>query len=208
MMRALGPESRLVEGLGNFTDAVVVNVLFVLTCLPVLTAGASLAAAHGTLLEVAREEGSRPAATYFRYLLRSWKTASGFWLLMLLVFSLLIWEYQIIGGMGGGAVGFAAQALVVTGLLLVSMIGVWAFPLASQGHAFKDMVRFALQISIRRLPVTIVVLALHLLPVIAILSWPHMLGMISFAMLVIGFAFIIYVTDLIIVRWLPRAPQR
>ena len=70
------PNSRTWQALGLAADVVVVNALTIVCSLPVVTAGAALSAAHGTLLEMVREEGAKPARTYFSYFTRTWRTAT------------------------------------------------------------------------------------------------------------------------------------
>ena len=97
------PNSRTWQALGLAADVVVVNALTIVCSLPVVTAGAALSAAHGTLLEMVREEGAKPARTYFSYFTRTWRTATFGWLLLLAVGSVLGWEDWALGRMDGGA---------------------------------------------------------------------------------------------------------
>ncbi len=207
MMRAFEPDSRFMAGLTSFAEAVVVNVLFVLTSLPIVTIGAALSAAHGTLLEATREEGSRPAATYLRYFRQTWKPASAAWLVLLPVFGLLLLEYRVIGVMDGGAAGVVAQAMVLTGIILVALVALWVFPVISQGHGFRASLRLAARLSVKRLPLSVAGFAVHLLPILVLVFWPQAFGGLIYAMLTIGFAFVIYSTDLILARWIPTNPQ-
>ena len=194
------PRTGLLDGLATFTDAVIVNLLLVVTSLPVVTFGAAWTAAPGTLLEVAREEGARPAATFLRHFTRHWKGATVAWVGVVALGVLLVWEYRVIGAMGGGWASLMVQALTVTGMLVVALWSVWAFPLLAEGHGLRRVFGLAGRLAIARLPRTALCLLLSAAPVAGLLLRPQWLVILVFVMVVVGFALVAYLQDLLLDR--------
>ena len=65
-MRIFDANSPLMEGLSKISDLVVLNLLVLLCCIPVITAGAALTGMHYVLLKMARNEEGYIARSYFK----------------------------------------------------------------------------------------------------------------------------------------------
>lgn len=201
----MDPNSRTWQAFGLATDVVIINALTIVCSLPVVTAGAALSAAHGTLLEMVREEGSKPVRTYFSYVARTWKTASTGWLLVLAVAALLAWEYWALGRMDGG-LAFVAQAGVLAGAIVVALWVVWFFPLASRGEGFRRTAKLAALLGIGKLPRTLLGLVWLAIPVVLIILNPGGWVLWLAAMAIIGVALMLYMVDLALVGTLDALP--
>lgn len=132
----MNPDSKVMQALALAADVVLVNVLLILTSLPVVTAGAALAASHATLLELINDEGSGVVRTYLRHFRASWKAATLGWFIVLVAGLLLAWEFWALGRMDGWG-ALAAQTGVIVGVLLLAIWAVWFFPLAGKALPFR-----------------------------------------------------------------------
>ena len=195
------------QALGLMADVVIVNLLIMVCSLPVVTAGAAIAAGHGTLLEMVREEGSRTVATFFRHFRSSWRTATVGWLLLLAVGAVLVWEYWALGRWDGGA-AFAAQAAVVAGLILVGLWAAWFFPLASRGERFWPTAKLSALLGVGKLPRSIAAMVIMALPAILLLLNPTGWALWLAVMVILGLALVIYLVDLVVVGVLDRLDGR
>ena len=201
------PNSRTWLALGLAADVVVVNALTIVCSLPVVTAGAALSAAHGTLLEMVREEGAKPARTYFSYFTRTWRTATFGWLLLLAVGSVLGWEYWALGRMDGGA-ALVAQAGVLAGAILVTLWAVWFFPLASRGEGFARTAKLAALLALGKLPRSLLASVWLLIPAVLIILNPGGWVLWLAVMAIIGVALMLYLVDLVVVETIDSLPPR
>ena len=160
MGNLFNPEAPLMQGLGKIADMMLLNVLTVLLSLPVVTAGAAIAALYDATWRILQDEGSVYGA-YFRAFKSNFKQATVLWLLTLasgalLLFCLLFYLNN------------SMQVLVVLAsliLLLWSITEDWIFPLQSR---FENPVRITLKnaiyCAIGYLPRSLVMAALNLLP--------------------------------------------
>lgn len=204
MARQLSPDSKLSQALRQFADAVVVNVLFVLCSLPVVTIGASFAAAHTVMLDAVREQGSKPARTFFRAFAASWRPATLAWLICAGVGAVLVWEYSVLGAWNTSPGVVVAQAFVITGLMCVGIWAVWVFPLIAYGHRFREAIMRALWLGIGLLPRSLLCLAIYSLPWLGMALLPHPWQLLAPLMAVVGFALQIFLIDVVVVQALRR----
>ena len=131
-MRGLAdPDSKIFSLLNKFTMLIELNILVLLCCLPVFTAGAALCSMHSVLLKIYRNEEKRVIPDFFQAMKSNLKNGTILWLLFLLFLGLLalLWAaaaYYIPEG----------TVYVLCGLLLAAVVGIlylnWALILQSR----------------------------------------------------------------------------
>ena len=89
-------ESRIFHILCTLTDLVVLNLLYVLCCIPVVTIGAATTALYGTVLALLHDEGHL-YTLFVRIFLKRFKQTTVFWLLWLTVVAVAAADLIIVG---------------------------------------------------------------------------------------------------------------
>lgn len=89
-MKELNLNSKFIQSLNALTDLLLLNLLWMLTSMPIVTAGASTAAVYGVLDRLDRRECDGVVRCYFRCWLGVWKQAGLFGLIQLLFTGLLL----------------------------------------------------------------------------------------------------------------------
>ena len=79
-MHFLSPDSPFMRGLSNLIDAIWINILMLVTSIPVITVGAALAAGHAASRRSILGEG-RVTSNYFRAFANNFPKATLMWLL-------------------------------------------------------------------------------------------------------------------------------
>lgn len=95
-------DSRFSRVLSRLTELVLLNFVFILTCLPILTIGASVTALYSITLKMARNEEGYIIQGYFKDFAKNFKQATAFWLIELLLYFQLRVLY-IAAAVNGGA---------------------------------------------------------------------------------------------------------
>lgn len=90
-------DSAFMRGLGWITDVIWVNLLLIVTCLPVVTVGAALTAAHDTLRRL-RDGGGHVTRTYFRAFRSNFGKASLLWLVYGPTLALIAYLWLVVVG--------------------------------------------------------------------------------------------------------------
>ncbi len=181
------PDSKFMQVIGRITDLILLNILFVITCLPVFTIGASLAALYTLCFQLMREEYSGIIKPYFRAFKRNFRQATVIWLLLMIA--------------AVPAVYYVSQTLLLEGILRYSsaffviitlvclMAGSYVFPWISQfENTASQAIKNALILSVSQLPRTVLILLINLMPAIVFFINFQLFVQISFLWIALYFA--------------------
>ena len=103
-MRIFNADSPLMEGLSKITDLVILNLVVLVCCLPVITAGAALTGMHYVLLKMVRNEEGYIVRSYFKSFKQNFLQATGMWMIFLAVGILFLLDLRLSGGAAGTAI--------------------------------------------------------------------------------------------------------
>lgn len=191
------PEGPTVSILDRFSDLVILNILCILSCIPIVTAGLGISAACSCSLKICRGQGIRVFQDFWIAWKRDWKQVTPVWIVVLLLWILFGIEYQITAGMSGSMQRGCRGILTVAALALLS-VSVYLFPYLSVFISTgKKAVKDAAMLSIANLPQTILMLCVVFVPVITLLLFPDILGAMLLFLLIIGIEGIIMINCMI-----------
>ena len=194
MKNLLNLESPLMQMLTRIGDMILLNVLFLICSLPVITFGASLAALHKMLQEIVYDVDSSTVKGFFRAFRANFKQATVVWLFMLLIFVSLFCDYLLIITYFSGteAVKWMLILLAVLAVLVICVIS-WLFPLLVRyENKLRQLLNNAIILSIIKLPRTIGLVALTLMPLIILSLSLNVFIQTLIFWVFIGFSFITY----------------
>lgn len=159
------PDSRLMQILGRITDLILLNLLYLLCCLPIVTIGAATSALYTMCFRLMREEYSGIAASYFRALKDNFRQATAIWLLLLAAAVPACCYLGLLFPLEGLLKYSSFLFLLI--LVLCLMTASYVFPWISQfENTTAQALKNALLLSISRLPRTFAILAIQLVPVL------------------------------------------
>ena len=123
--------SPLIRFLNRIADLLILNLLTLLLCLPVITAGAALTAMHYVLLKLVRDEEGYIVQSYFRSFKRNFLQATALWLIFGALWALMISTLSMIIQGSAGFPIWLPSAILVTALLLWTVM-IYTFALLSR----------------------------------------------------------------------------
>ena len=143
----------VMRAMSDLCTLVILNLLTMLFCVPVVTAGASLAAMHYILMQMPKQEVGHVAPEFLKQFRASLKSATVPWLLLLAACGLLYADYLVFTGKG------MPRALAVpayVGFALAAMLFVWMFPLLARfDNTVSGTYRNSLILTVSSLPRTL-----------------------------------------------------
>ena len=181
------PDSKFMEIFGRITDLVLLNLLFLITCLPVFTIGAAITALYTMCFRLMREEYSGIVRSYFRSFKDNFKQATLIWLLLLVLVVPALYYFILLFRLDGilRYSAFVFVLIAVVGLMTASYV----FPWISQfENTTVQSLKNALILSISRLPRTAAILAINLMPLIVWFINPELFIQVSFLWVALYFA--------------------
>ena len=160
-------DSKFMQAMSRIADLIILNVLFLVTCLPVFTMGAASAALYSVAFRIGTDREAGIVRCYFRAFRDNFKQGTALFLILFLPAVLLL-AGLFLSQVLGGAMRYLVF-LYVPLLLVLAFVYSYTFPLISQfGNTVKITLKNALLLSIGYLPRTLVVVILNLLPLVVL----------------------------------------
>lgn len=201
MERFFNMDNKFFVFMGRVADLILLNLLCVVCCIPIITAGASITAMFYVTLKMVRNEESYIFRSFFKSFKDNFKQSLIINLIMLLVAALLYFDMVIVGGMEGTIKQVLFVAFMAI-LLLYAMLFMYIYPvLAKFYNSIKNTFINAFLMSLRHLPYTFLMIVITVLP-IGIFWIPSAMVQSTLLMLFVlfGFAAIAYANSHFLVK--------
>ena len=158
-------ESPFMQGLNKLADLIILNLLALVCCLPVITAGASITALHYMCLKIVRDEETYVIKGFFKSFKQNFRQATIIWIIELLIALLLLLDVRILMNSGIQFPTWLPIALLaVAGI--VFMLGLHVFPLLAKfDNTVFVTIKNSVLVGILTFPKTILMTLICLLPV-------------------------------------------
>ena len=192
-------ENAFMRGLARLCDLVLLNVLFILCSIPLITIGASATALYTVILKLVRHEETYIVKGFLIAFKENFKKATIAWLLLLLVgfVVFLNWVLPIEMTLLGPVV-LSISMIIGTALILV---GMYIFPLmARYEDTLKGTFKNALFLAVAKLPFTLILLVLHVGPIFIIALNAEIFMQVLIFYAIIGFSTITWLSSKILRR--------
>lgn len=164
MDRLFNMDNKFFTVMGRVADLIMLNVVFLICCLPIVTIGASLTALHYVTLKMTRNEESYIIRSFFKSFKQNFKQATVINLIMLAVAAILYMDLRIVGNIGGTMSQVLYIVFFAFGILYM-MVFLYIYPvLAKFYNSIKNTFRNAFLMAIRHLPYTVLMAVITLLP--------------------------------------------
>lgn len=155
MSKLFRMDSPLMRFLTKIADLMVLNILFCVTSIPLITIGASWTALYSVTLKMVRDEEGSVSRSYFRSFRQNFRQATLLWLGVLVVLALLVLDIRVLNGMAGGTAPGLLQVSVEILALLGIMVLQYLFPsLARFEASLADTLKNACMMALAHLPKT------------------------------------------------------
>ncbi|MCI9066338.1 MAG: DUF624 domain-containing protein [Lachnospiraceae bacterium] len=159
-------DSPVMRVLNRVGDLLILNVLMIVCCIPVITAGAAFTAMHYVLLKIVRGEEGYLIRGFFKSFRSNFRQATLIWLLMLLVVAVYVGDIWIFNYSG---LVFPKPLIIAVAAVafVLLMIAVYVFPLQARfENSVKNTLKNAMLLAFANLPRTILMMACYILPLV------------------------------------------
>ena len=192
MRNLLDQDGPVMRALSDLSTLVFLNILTLLFCIPVVTAGASLAAMHYLIIEMIEERGSGLVREFMRRFKENLKNATPIWLILLAAALFLYADYRIIDS---GMAGLPKWTLIpiYAGAFVAAAIYVYVIPLTARFvYSTSAAFRNAAILAAAYLPRTILMAAVTVVIPYILLNVTRLLPL----FFILGFSFPAYLCAL------------
>ena len=201
MDRIFNMDNKFFTFMGRLADLVILNLLCIVCCIPIVTAGASITAMYYVTLKMVRNEEAYIIRGFFHSFKQNLKQSLIIHLIMLFAGIMLAADIYIVNQIGGGAYKVLLYVFMVMAFLYL-MLFLYIYPVLSKFYnSIKNTFVNAFLMSLRHLPYTFLMLVISALPV-AMLFIPsaRMQSMMIMLFFLMGFEVLAYAKSYFFVK--------
>ena len=191
------PDSKFMQAMARVYDLVILNLLFLLSCVPLITIGTASAALYTVCFRIGTDREQGIFRSYFQAFRENFRQGTILWLIAVVFFCAGIVNVFLFYSMEGPLhyLFLLMTALVVLELLIYS----YAFPLISQFHN-KNLptLKNALFLSLGYLPRSLVIAVVNVFPLALALVDPYLFLQTGFLWAFLYFSAAAYINALLL----------
>lgn len=168
-MKLFNPDSPLMSFLTRIADLIILNLLWLVCCVPVVTIGASTTAMYHVVRHL--QEGGVTSVTrdFFHSFKSDFKQATLVYLVLLIPTIAVVMNAGILSSQNSDIIPVYVRAIWMVSVLILTFVVSYAYPvMAYFDNTVRKTLRTAAVLAIAKLPRTILISALNLLPVIGL----------------------------------------
>jgi len=193
--------------IGKLADVILLNILWFICCIPIVTIGPSTTALYYVTLKLASDEEGYICRSFFRAFKTNFKQGTIIWLIMLAIGIIFYVDYSFyLKQVDLPTTVQNILYMVFFGMILIYfMVLTYVFPILSRfDNTIKNTLKNTLLISIRHLPWTILILVITFGLIFLSLTYVPVL-------LLLGFGLVAFINSYIFVHifknYMPSEPE-
>lgn len=184
----LNPENPVMEFLRKLSDIVILNAIFILSCIPILTIGAAVTSLYTVTFQIAKLEDPHIWQAFWSAFRRNFRQSTLIWVICFAVIALLCLDFLFLQAQSSPFAAYVQMAIWMVTFLFASVIH-YIFPVVSHficttGQYWKN----ALLMCLAHFPYTLLFLLIDGLIVYGCLYSVQTLGMVFMLGLICGFS--------------------
>lgn len=182
--------------LSKLADMVIINILFIICCIPVFTIGTAITALYSVTLKMAQNKEGYIVKSYFKAFKENFKQSTLIWIILLAILSVPCLDLYISSHIWSGTAQTLFTGLMTFTIVLVLFVMQYAFALqCTFENTIKNTMKNALLMSLAHLPWTFLITILNLSPIVIVMVLPQFFGAEIFAMWVLWFSVVAYINS-------------
>ena len=175
---------------GRLADIMVLNLLWIVCSLPIVTFGISTTALYYCTLKIVKDEDDGNFRMFFRSFKRNWKEGLIIWLILLPVLGILLLDHRFFTVLfqNHAVLRFLLQGITDALILLWIFVFLYVWPLLSRfENSWQKVMLHALLMSIHHLPYTLGILALDFASILLVFFLLRLVPMFVPVFFILGF---------------------
>lgn len=169
MNKIFDMDSPLMRGLNKLADLMWLNVLTLVCCLPIVTAGAAITAAHYVELKMCRNEDGYITRDFFKSFKMNFKQSTIIGLFNILLAVIFITDIYLMRVDSPIQLPKVVKVLILAATLMYIFYVVWVFPVQAKFiNTIRNTMKNAFAISMMKFPITILMVLFYACPLIIV----------------------------------------
>lgn len=163
-MGIFSPDGALARFLNTLGNLIVLNILTIICCIPIFTAGAAMTALYTMVMRMARKEDGKIISEYFKAFRANFKQATVLWLIFGGLIAFMIFDIWLLRSITG-TFGMVYRVILFVIVLVFAMVLIHIFAVQARFYnTMKNTAKNALLFCVGKLPQAVLMLVLTLIP--------------------------------------------
>lgn len=191
-------DSKFFEKLGEVSNIIIFNFIFIISCIPVITIGASITSLYYVAMKMVKNKDIYIVKEFIKAFKENFKISTIVWCIMILIGGILVFDLYLSTLVSNKLISNILRLIFTMISIVYIFIITYIFPIISKfDNSIKNTIINSILISIQNLPYTMIIIMLNLSPLFLINVFSSYWGNIIFYYTVIGFGFIIYINSIL-----------
>lgn len=161
MNRLFNLDNPFMQFLFRVSDLIILNLIFMLSCIPIVTIGASISALHSVCLKIVRGQESYMWQGFWKAFRQNFKQGTVLWIISIVIFFVIHMDFTILNAGDHPLFGYVKVALGSVTAVLFSMF-IYVFPIISHFKCtIRQAVKNSLFMTIGHLPFSILLVVMY-----------------------------------------------
>ena len=201
MGRFFSMDNKFFTFMNKVADLCILNIICLVCCIPIVTAGASITAMYYVTLKMVRNEEAYIVRSFFKSFKDNFKQATIINLIMIAVGAVLYLDLNVAKNMPGSA-GQIFYVIFMAFVIIYYVLFLYVYPILARFYnTIRNTIKNALFMAIRHLPYTVVMVLIGLCPLLLLFIGSYQIQSTLFALfLVMGFGVIAYCNSFFLVK--------
>lgn len=185
------PDNMFFRFMGRLSDLMILNFMWILCSIPIITIGASTTALYNTTLKMVNENEGYLLKSFFKSFKDNFKKATIVWLAIIISFivlavNLIFWiQFRSLAG-------YVSISIVMFLSLLFLLTNNYIFPLISSFNlSIKNSVIKSFVLALKYLPYSVLLLAISIIEIVVTIMSPIAI----IFMIILGFSFCAFINS-------------
>lgn len=155
MENFFNPDGNIMKALSRVADLAILNVLWLICCVPIVTVGAATTALFSVTLKMVKNEESYIFRGYIQAIRRNFKQSTIIWIVLLAIMIVLGTDYYIMCNWDNQLRYPMLTVIILAGVVLLFVV-LYIFPLIAKfENTIREYFKNAVLMSVRHLPYTV-----------------------------------------------------
>ena len=201
MGRFFSMDNKFFTFMNKVADLCILNIICLVCCIPIVTAGASITAMYYVTLKMVRNEEAYIVRSFFKSFKDNFKQATIINLIMIAVGAVLYLDLNVAKNMPGSA-GQIFHVFFMAFVIIYYVLFLYVYPILARFYnTIRNTIKNALCMAIRHLPYTVVMVLIGLCPLLLLFIGSYQIQSTLFVLfLVMGFGVIAYCNSFFLVK--------
>lgn len=196
MVRIFNYENRFFQSLSKISDLITLNLIFIISAIPVVTIGASLTSLYYVAMKLEKGESDGVVKEFIYKFKLEFKMSTIIWLILLSIGIVLGVDFYIFSKISNDLIRDIFLILLTIGSMILMFLFVYVFPFISKfENNIKNTIVNSLLISIQNLPYTLLICIITLMPILSFILFSNYWGQIIFFNTVMSFSIVSYINS-------------